>query len=125
MKKQLNNINKLMIWCIWPLLLNLVLAFFVFVFTNSLNAKSCFWGGLVAIIPQAVFGFCSFKYTGAQKSKLIWRGFVRGETLKFFFTVLMFAVFYKFLLISTLWFLLAFIIMQFVGFIISCKLLNQ
>ena len=125
MKKQFNSIDKIRVWLIWPISINLLVSVVVLVMSNYLNAKSCFIGGLVSIIPHAVFGFCSFQYSGAQKSKLIWQSFVRGEAFKLALTAMMFAFVFNFLLINTLWFLLAFIMMQFIEFGLSCRLVNH
>ena len=125
MKKQFKTINKLKNLLIWPLICNLILAVLINLLTNSWNAISCFWGGLVAILPQAVFGFCVFKHSGALKSKQIWQGFMRGEALKLLLTAVLFSLVYKFLHINTIWFLFAFIYMQFIGLVISNILLKD
>jgi ATP synthase protein I len=125
MKKHFNRLDKIKIWLVMPLSINLLLGVVVFLLTNFFNAKSAFVGGLVAIIPQAAFGFCSFRYSGAQQSKLIWRSFIKGEAIKFALTGILFALVFIFLLINTMWFLLAFILMQFAGLIVSCRLLNH
>lgn len=101
------------------------MATLIYILTNRWNAISCFLGGLVASLPQAVFGFFAFKYTGALKSKQIWQGFIRGEALKLALTALMFAVIYKVFYVNTIWFLIAFIYMQFIGLVISNTLLND
>ena len=124
MKKQFNRIEKLKIWILWPFVINVIIALVVAIGSNIFNAKSAFLGGLVAILPQSILGYCSFKYWGALQSKQIWQGFVKGEALKFGFTAILFALVYIFLLINTMWFLLAFIMMQFAGILVSCRLLK-
>jgi ATP synthase protein I len=125
MKKHFNRLDKIKIWLLVPLSINLLMGIVVFLVTNFFNAKSAFIGGLVAIIPQAAFGFSSFRYSGAQQSKLIWRSFIKGEAIKFACTGILFALVFIYLLINTMWFLLAFILMQFAGIFVSCRLLNH
>jgi ATP synthase protein I len=124
MKKQFNHKQQIKVWLWWSLGLNLLICFFALLLGNSLKAKSCFWGGMVAIIPQAVFAFFCFRFSGAQQSRRIWRSFVRGEAFKLLLTVLLFALTYKFVLIDALWFFLAFIMMQILGFLLNCRLLE-
>ena len=83
MKKQFNRIEKLKIWILWPFVINVIIALVVAIGSNIFNAKSAFLGGLVAILPQSILGYCSFKFWGALQSKQIWQGFVKGEALKF------------------------------------------
>lgn len=125
MKKQFTVSYKLKVWLLWPILINLAIAGLVCLLTNKHYAMSAFVGGMVAVIPQAVFGFYSFRYSGAQQSKLIWRSFVRGEAIKLFLTGLLFALVFMYVPVKTLWFLLAFIIMQFAGIVVNCRLLEH
>jgi ATP synthase protein I len=124
MKKQFNRLHQIKAWVLLPLGFNLLISFSVFLLGNALKAKSCFWGGLVAIVPQAVFGFYCFRFSGAQESRRIWRSFVRGEAIKFLLSVLLFALVYHFVEIDALWFFLAFIMMQILGFLLNCRLLD-
>jgi F0F1-type ATP synthase assembly protein I len=125
MKKRLKSKDKINIWVSLPISIDIIVSILIWAFTNKENAGSFFMGGLIAIFPQAVFGFFSFKHYGAQRSKQIWQGFIRGEAIKFTLIALLFMFAYKFLLVKTLWLLLAFIMMQFIGLIINCKLLDR
>lgn len=125
MRKQFTIYDKLKVWLLWPMTINLGIVCIVWIITNLHNASSAFAGGMVAIVPQAVFGFYSFRYSGALQSKLIWRSFVRGEALKLLLTGLLFALVYIYMPLNTMWFLLAFIIMQFAGIVVNCRLLEH
>ncbi|NDA63848.1 MAG: hypothetical protein EBX50_17745 [Chitinophagia bacterium] len=80
---------------------------------------------MAVILPQAVFGFFCFRYTGALQSRQIWQSFVRGEVLKLTLSCAIFAFVFYSLSVSPLWFLLALILMQFIQLIINCWLLNR
>ena len=125
MKKQFNRVHQMKAWVLFPLILNLLISFTVLLLGNALKAKSCFWGGMVAIIPQAVFGFYCFRFSGAQESRRIWRSFVRGEAIKLLLSVILFALVYRFVMLDALWFFLAFIMMQILGFLLNCRLLDD
>ncbi len=85
------------------LILTTVMTFFCVVITyffcGYLNAKSALLGGLVAIIPQFVFGLKAFKYAGASKAKLVVDAFYKGEKLKLLLTAILFALVFKFFVI--------------------------
>jgi ATP synthase protein I len=59
-------------------------------------AKSALLGGLVAIIPQVIFGLCVFKYAGASKAQQVIDAFYQGEKIKLLLTVILFALAFKF-----------------------------
>jgi len=112
------------IWLFLPLALNLMICLIALFCGNATKAISCFLGGLVAIIPQAVFGFFCFRFKGAQQSRKIWQSFARGEAVKLLLTAILFALIYYFTAIEALWFFLAFIMMQILVFLINCRLLE-
>lgn len=124
MKKQFNRRHQIKVWVCLAFLVNLLISFSVLLLGNTLKAKSCFWGGMVAIIPQTVFGLFCFRFSGARESRQIWRSFIHGEAIKLLLTVIGFAFIYRFIAIDALWFFLAFIMMQVLGYLLSCRMLN-
>jgi len=68
-------------------------------FWGFIFAKSSLLGGLVAIIPQFIFGLNAFKYAGATKSQQVVDAFYKGEKLKLLLTTILFALTFKFFII--------------------------
>lgn len=64
---------------------------------DSVLAYSIVVGGLIAIIPQCYLMICAFRYQGARAGKEITKGFYRGESGKFVFTLVGFATTFLFL----------------------------
>lgn len=125
MKKRISTLHKIKTWLLWPIFIVGMISLVIFFQCGGLKAKSFLLGAMIAIVPNAVFGFCSFRYFGAQQSRQIWRSFVRGEVLKLALTAILFGLVFHSLLISPPWFILAFILMQFIDFILNCWLLNR
>lgn len=116
---------KLKTWLIWPLSLGVILSSIAYLAAGKNQAVSMFLGTLTAIIPQAIFGFYCFRHAGALQSRQIWQGFVRGEVLKLTIAAAIFALVFHYLSVMPLWYLLAFILMQFIQLVINCWLLNR
>lgn len=66
---------------------------------GEIYAKSAFYGGVVAIVPNIVFALKAFKYAGAQSSKKVVESFFSGVKLKMALTALLFALAFKFLVL--------------------------
>ncbi len=92
------------------------------------SAQSVFTGGAVAIIPNAVFAFKAFKYAGATSSKKVVESFFSGVKIKMLLTAFLFALAFKFLVITPLPFLIMFCVVMFLPLlmplILSDKLLK-
>lgn len=56
-------------------------------------ALSALLGGVVCIVPTAIFGFLAFKFAGGSKNRLVVRSFNQGLKLKFALTLVIFALF--------------------------------
>eukprot|EP01012_Entosiphon_sulcatum_P034519 TRINITY_DN43793_c0_g1_i1.p1 TRINITY_DN43793_c0_g1~~TRINITY_DN43793_c0_g1_i1.p1 ORF type:complete len:113 (+),score=8.38 TRINITY_DN43793_c0_g1_i1:44-382(+) len=56
------------------------------------EAMSACLGGMVAIIPSALFAIKSFQYQGAKAARLIVKSFYLGEALKIISSALLFAM---------------------------------
>lgn len=125
MKKQISTLHKVKIWLIWPIFIVGMIGLVIFAQFDGFKAISFILGAVIAIVPNAVFGFCSFRYFGALQSRQIWRGFVRGEALKLSLTAILFGLVFHYLLINPAWFIMAFILMQFIDLILNCWLLNR
>jgi len=125
MKKQISTLKKIKIWLLWPFFIVGIISLMIYTQFGEIKALSFILGAMIAIVPNAVFGFSSFRYFGALQSKQIWRSFVRGEVFKIALSVMMFGLVFHYLLINPAWFMLAFILMQFIDFILNCWLLNR
>ncbi|PCI60493.1 MAG: F0F1 ATP synthase assembly protein I [Gammaproteobacteria bacterium] len=68
-------------------------------FWGIITAKSALLGGLVALIPQFVFGLKVFKYAGATKAQQVVDAFYQGEKIKLFITAILVALTLKLFII--------------------------
>lgn len=66
------------------------------VFAGKFQALSAITGGVIAIVPNALFARKLFQYRGARAARQIVRGFYLGESIKFLTTLLMFALVFKY-----------------------------
>ncbi len=71
----------------------IALAFFLII--DQLAAKSAFKGGLVAVIPNFVFAFFAFRYSGAEYAREVAAAFMRGHSLKVILTVVLFVIVFQ------------------------------
>lgn len=97
----------------------------VFLTIGQAQSVSVMLGALTVIVPQTIFGFYCFRYTGALQSRQIWQSFVKGEVFKLSSSAAIFALVFHYLSVIPLWYLLAFILMQFIQLVINCWLLNR
>ena len=58
-------------------------------------ALSAVLGGLISIIPYAIFSFFAFKFGGASKNQLVVKSFSQGLKLKLFSAIVLFTVAYR------------------------------
>lgn len=89
-KKSLKSGLKLIIF---QLLLVLAITLISTVLFSVKTGYSALAGGVTYVLPNAIFVYMSFAYAGAQKAKLVLRGFYGGEALKLVFTVILFSLF--------------------------------
>lgn len=85
---------------------------FSLIIWNDKISFSVFIGGTVAIIPQVVFAFKAFKYSGATASKKVVESFFSGVKIKMVLTAVLFALAFKFLIIAPVPFFIIFCIVM-------------
>ncbi|GAC12666.1 ATP synthase subunit I [Aliiglaciecola lipolytica] len=56
---------------------------------------SAFYGGITCLLPALVFAHYAFRYAGARQNKLVVRSFNRGSKIKFFLTIILFSLAFK------------------------------
>ena len=125
MKTKINSTIKWKAWVIWPLLVAVLFASLIVVLVNANAGFSVLLGAVSLTLPQAAFGYCCFRYTGALNGRHIWKSFVRGEALKLMLSAVLCGLCFRFLKVEPLWFMLAFIGMQLMQQIINCRLFNR
>ncbi|WP_051546071.1 ATP synthase subunit I [Legionella lansingensis] len=74
------------------LILSLLLALGLLLFFGEKEAISAVLGGMVAIIPSALFARKLFQYQGARAARQIVRSFYLGEALKLLSTIALFTL---------------------------------
>ena len=95
------------------LLVVLVTALILWQVVDLVHAYSAFLGGMICVIPSAVFAFFVFRHRGAQAAKKIVTALYVGEALKYALTLALFAaVFICVAPIAALPFFMTFIIVQ-------------
>ncbi|MGL4835378.1 MAG: ATP synthase subunit I, partial [Shewanella sp.] len=60
-------------------------------------AWSALASGLVVLLPNAVFAWCAFRYSGARQSNLVMRSFFVGEVAKISLTLALFFFVYRYM----------------------------
>jgi ATP synthase protein I len=73
----------------------IVLALFFTMNSGKYYGISALYGGLICVLPAAVFALLFFRYAGASQNKLVVRSFNKGSKLKFIFTIVLFILVYK------------------------------
>lgn len=125
MNTKINTVTKWKAWVLWPLLIAMLFTSLIDVLVNAKAAISAMLGAIAVIFPQAVFGYYCFRFSGALNSRHIWKCFVRGEALKLSLSAIICGLCFYFLKVEPLWFIMAFILMQFMQQAINCRLLNR
>lgn len=77
-------------------LVTLVICGIYYLFGGYAQMRSALIAGLIAIIPNSIFAYKTFKYVGAQSSDKVIKSFYQGEKLKMVLTVVLFAVAFRF-----------------------------
>ena len=107
-----NRLYKQGIIRFWLLQLSLVLllAAFCVVKFNAKSAYSALLGGLVGIIPSALFAAKLFKYQGARAARQIVNSFYKGEALKIILSIFLFTLVFVFCKITPLAFFASYVL---------------
>jgi ATP synthase protein I len=83
-----------------------------YLFGGYAQMKSALLAGLIAIIPNSIFAYKTFKYVGAQASGKVVESFFQGEKLKIVVTAILFAIAFKFFLVMPLPFFITYCIVM-------------
>jgi ATP synthase protein I len=111
-----------LLW-LWLSTLGLSLAVMVF---NPQWGLSLLWGSSVSLLPAICFARYAFRYRGASYTLSAVGAFYRGEALKYFLTLLLFAaVFIQVAKIHAVVFFLAFISVQIFSWLLTAHALGQ
>ena len=94
--------------------LTLLFASVAMLISGKMAVETVVLGGLVSIIPNALFARILFKHQGAQAAKQIVKGFYRGEAAKILLTILLFGLVFKYFKIVPLLFFVVYILVQMV-----------
>ena len=109
MNKGLNKHSIIRFWLV-QLGLVLLLAMFCAVKYNYNSAYSALLGGLVCIIPNALFALKLFKYHGARAARQIVNNFYKGEALKIVLSIILFTTVFIFCKITPLAFFVSYVL---------------
>jgi ATP synthase protein I len=98
----------------YQLSLTALLATIATLFLGTHAGLTAILGGLVSIVPNAYFARTLFRYHGAQAAKKIVNSFYKGEALKLFLSIALFALVFKFFNVVPLVFFGVYIVVQMV-----------
>ena len=96
----------------WQLGITLLLASIAIVVSGLTAAVSALLGGSVSIVPNAYFARKLFRHQGAHAAKQIVSSFYKGEASKIALSIVMFALVFKFFIITPLIFFIVYIVVQ-------------
>ncbi|KTD17945.1 ATP synthase subunit I [Legionella jordanis] len=88
----------------------LAVAFCLLLFFGKKEAISAFLGGVVFIIPSALFAGTLFRYQGARAARKIVKSFYVGEALKLLSTIALFTLVFMSFKIAPLAFFFTYIV---------------
>lgn len=71
-------------------------------FLSAKAAYSAFLAGMVAVIPNSLFAYRLFNYSGAQSAKFIVNSLYRGEAIKLITTIILLAIIFRFLPVAAM-----------------------
>ncbi|WP_237758321.1 F0F1 ATP synthase subunit I [Legionella londiniensis] len=98
----------------WQLGMALLLGMIAAVSFGTKAGLSALLGGLVSVIPNAIFAWKLFQYQGARAARQIVNSFYKGEALKITLSAVLFALVFIFFAVVPLIFFAAFIAAQMV-----------
>ena len=108
----LQNLRGIKRLFLYEISLTILVAVIAFLFSGSTAAISALLGGVVSIIPNICFASKLFRHQGANSAKKIINDFYKGEALKIFLSVVLFALVFKFIYIMPLVFFAVYIMVQ-------------
>lgn len=109
-KRGLRGIKRLLMA---QFVISLTIALGLLFTRGQMAASSAMLGGLVAIIPSAIFAKKLFQHQGARAARQIVKSFYIGEALKISISVVLFALIFKFFQITPLAFFSTYIVVVF------------
>lgn len=95
------------------------------VFYGTQAAKSALLGGMVYLIPNALFAIKLFKYQGARAAKQIVNSFYKGEAIKIGLSMLLFTAVFIWVKIIPLAFFSAYILVLMTHWFAPLILVNK
>lgn len=107
------------------LVVAILLAMIVLVPCGATSAISAIAGGLVCVIPNALFIKQLFWHNGARAAKQIVNNFYKGEALKLVLSMALFTMIFKFITINPLVFFVAYIAVQMVFWFAPLIIVNK
>lgn len=107
--KPLNKRSFKQLWLL-QFSLTMILAVVCAILYGLNAAFSVLLGGLVCIIPNAIFAVNLFKHAGARSARQIVKGFYQGEALKILVSIVLFTAIFIFCRITPLAFFGAYIV---------------
>ena len=106
-KPGINGVKRLLII---QLLASVLISLALLLIFSEKEAFSALLGGLVALIPSALFARSMFRHQGARAARQIVRGFYIGEALKIFSSIILFTFVFVFFKVSPLAFFFTYIV---------------
>jgi ATP synthase protein I len=122
-----NQLNKRGLKRLWLVQLGITvfLAVLCAIVFNINAASSALLGGLVCIIPNAIFASRLFKYHGARAAKQIVNSFYKGEALKIFLSIFLFTAVFVLCRITPLAFFGSYITILMTHWFAPCIIINK
>lgn len=80
---------------IYQSVLALIVAFLFTIFNDKNSGLSAVYGALTVILPNFIYAYFAFKYAGARQNKLVVRSFNKGSKIKFFLTIILFSLIFR------------------------------
>ena len=94
--------------------ITLLIALIAALVSGGMAAKSAVLGGLLSVLPNALFARKLFQYQGARAAKQIVNSFYYGEALKIVMSIILFALVFAFCSIKPVVFFATYIVVQMV-----------
>lgn len=101
-----------------------IIAILLYFLEDRIIAFSFLWGGAICIIPNIYFAHKLFSKTGAQATKQIISSFYISEVVKFFITIVLFIIAFKYFVTNKLLIFIGYIIAQ-ITFWLTALFRNQ
>jgi ATP synthase protein I len=93
---------------------------------DTTTALSVFFGGLIAIVPNAYFAKWAFRYAGAKSAANVARSFYRGEAGKFVLTTVLFAAVFMYIRpLNAIALFLSYIVLMALNWMLALRSFNR